>query len=258
MADLRAPVPARPPWLTASVNAGSAHRMGARPVAVVVPDAGRSPVAAAFLQLRRRATATVVSLLGQDMSPLPAGRPPFRLLARDDDVATELAGGVLRLLDGVRGPWRLRLAGLPLGDPTMRVFAARLPTAVSGNARSHGLVDDLDDRGRVERSRDPGKVERWLSWLLDRSPDRGARDFLRACARLHAAIGQLEVAAAGRSGHRAVLLTLVDGADRWPWWGAADDRVPPTRMGAPLVSLTATGGSWLSSAGPVSSRTGAR
>jgi hypothetical protein len=55
--------------------------------------------------------------------------------------------------------------------------------------------------------------------------------FVRAAARLHAAIGQLEVAAA--DGH--VLLTLVDGDDRWPWWTSGD---AVTGMGAPLVSLT--------------------
>ena len=44
-------------------------------------------------------------------------------------------------------------------------------------------------------------------------PDPRAREFLRAAARLHAAIGQLEVAVVpDGDGPRAALLTLVDGA----------------------------------------------
>ena len=45
MADLRAPVTARGPWLTAVLNAGAARRGGGRPVAVVVgpPQGARTP-----------------------------------------------------------------------------------------------------------------------------------------------------------------------------------------------------------------------
>src|SRR3712207_8354697 len=70
-------------------------------------------------------------------------------------------------------------------------------------------------------------------------PDRRTRTALRVTARLHAAIGQVELAI-GADGDRG-LLTLVDGADRRPWWGtpAAAWR---TEMGAPLVSLTLSGG----------------
>ena len=53
-----------------------------------------------------------------------------------------------------------------------------------------------------------------------RAPIPRARAFLRATARLHAAIGQVELAVvADGDTLRAGLLTLVDGADRWPWWG---------------------------------------
>ena len=39
------------------------------------------------------------------------------------------------------------------------------------------------------------------------------------------------------------LLTLVDGADRWPWWGG-DVGGCGTEMGAPLVGLTAPARGW--------------
>ncbi len=63
--------------------------------------------------------------------------------------------------------------------------------------------------------------------------------FLRAAARLHASIGRLEVAVVtDGDALRAGLLTLVDGEDRWPWWGHSSIGGLGTSMGVPLVSLT--------------------
>jgi hypothetical protein len=250
MAAVRAPIPARGPWLTTVLNVGrwsaAPVPIGSRPVAVVVePHAQERPVAAAFLTLRRHGPVATVRLLGQDTQPGPDGRPPARLLARDDDAADLLAAGILQLLRSVRGPWRLCLAGLPLGDPTLRALAAALPGSVLANVRSRRLVDDLDGRGGLSpvRSRDPRVLERWLPALLDREANPDRRRFLRATARLHAAIGQVDlaVAADGRR-PRAALLTLVDGDDRWPWWGCTDAGGLRTEMGAPLVTFTARAG----------------
>jgi hypothetical protein len=227
---LRAPVTARAPWLTAVLNVQATRRFGPRPVAVVVePHRPGRPLGFALLQLRRRGLRTEVSMLGDGIALLPGGRPTARLLARDDDAASRLADGILGLLDGLRRPWSLRLAGLPLGDPTARHLAARLPTAVLANERSTLLVDELDDAGEVERSTDPAVVDRWL-------PQLRAPDLLRTAARVHAAIGQLELAV----GPGALLLTLVDGADRWPWWGSGGGT--RSQMGSPLVGLSETGG----------------
>jgi hypothetical protein len=238
MAALRVPVTARGPWLTAVLNAGG--RIGSRPVAVVVePHRQGRPEGVALLALRRRGLRTEVTALGADAVPQPGGRPPARLFARDEASAELLADGVLGLLYGLRGPWTLRLTGLPLGDPTARALAERLPTALLGNSRSQRLVDELDAVGPVERSRDPRMLERQLPTLLARAPDRPARQFLRTAARVHAAIGQLEVAVVrGDDGPRAVLLTLVDGADRWPWHGFCEGAGLRTEMGSPLVGLT--------------------
>ena len=86
-------------------------------------------------------------------------------------------------------------------------------------------------------------METWLPALLAREPDVPARRFLRAAARLHAAIGQLEVAVVADGDRlRAALLTLVDGDDRWPWWGFSDVGGLRTAMGSPLVCFTARGG----------------
>ncbi len=244
MARLSAPPTARAPWLTVVLNEGAARRRSGRPVAVVVDGAaGAPPLAAAFLLVRRRGPVTVVELLGQSAGPLPGGRPTARLLAGDDASAERLATGVVGLLDALHGPVSLRLAGLPLGDPTARALAARLPTAVLANVRSVRLVDDLDAAGPVERSRDPRVVERLLPALLDAEPDRRSRGLLRAAARLHAAIGQLEVAVlADGDVLRGALLTLVDGADRWPWWGTGAGL--GAEMGAPLVGLAVPARSW--------------
>jgi hypothetical protein len=246
MADLRAPVTSRGPWLTAVLNEGAARRGAGRPVAVVVePHAQGRPEAVAFLLLRRRGAAVRITMLGDGVGPVPGGRPPARLLARDERAAELLAAGIWTLLGTVRGFRRLCLAGLPLGDPTARALSARLPDGLIANARSTGTVDDLDEVGGVVRSRDPRDLERWLPGLLARQPTARARSFLRATARLHAAIGQLEVAVLpGGEGPRAALLTLVDGADRWPWWGWTDVGGLGAAMGAPVVTLTDPARGW--------------
>jgi hypothetical protein len=240
MAALGAPVTAQGPWLTAVLNEGAARNPRARPVAVVVEShpQGR-PEAVAFLTIRRRGTVTTVTLLGDGTPPVPGGLPPFRLPARDEAAAERLADGILELMDTLRGPRALRLAGLPLGDPTLRALAARVPSAVVANSRSSRLVDELDAAGSVVRSRDPRVLERELPALLEREPDRRARRFLRAAARLHASIGGLEVAVVAEGGVvRARLLTLVDGGARWTWWGSSDVGGLRTELGAPLVRLT--------------------
>ena len=241
MAELRAPVTSRGPWLTAALNTGAAHRFSGRPVAVVV-EAHRQgrPDAAAFLLVRRRGPLAVVSLLGG--AHTPPGGPPSRLPARDEELAARLADGIAGFLTSLRRPRQLRLAGLPLGDPTARLLAARLPDGVLATGRTAALVDDLDD---AERSSEPRVLERWLPELLGKERNPRAREFLRAAARLHAAIGQLEVAVV-RDGDtaRAALLTLVEGADRRPWWGFRDGGPLETALGAPAVRLTAPAPDW--------------
>ncbi|SDO32367.1 hypothetical protein [Geodermatophilus sp. DSM 45219] len=232
LAALRAPVTARAPWLTAALVLGATGpRPRPRPVAVVVddPDGRGAPRALAALVLRGgpRLTAT---LLGDGL-PVPVGAAPARLPARDDAAAGQLAAGVLGVLDRLRRPWTLRLAGLPLGDPTLRAIGRLRPEAAFATARSARLVDALDAAGPVRRTTDPAEVERGLAALLTREPDRRTRAALRTTARLHAAIGQVELATVPDGG----LLTLLDGPERRPWWGTPG---LPTEPGAPLVTLT--------------------
>jgi hypothetical protein len=248
MTDLAAPVPARGPWLTVALNAQSARRFSrtsARAVVVEAPGLSRSD-GVALLSFRRRGVATAVTLLGADAGPLPEGRPQNRLLARDDEAAARLAAGVVQLLDDLRGPWTLRLAGLPLGDPTVRRLAASLPDSSLSTTRSRRLVDELDAVAEVQRSRDPAQLERWLPAVLARVP-APQRTFVRAAARVHAAIDQLEVAVVpGAGGPAALLLTLLDrrpdGEDRWPWWGSTDVGGLRRELGSPWVALTASAG----------------
>ena len=265
-ADLAAPVPARGPWLTAALNVQSAHPLArVRPTAVVVersrPPAGPPRELASgggqggpptdgvvLLSLRRRGIATSVTLLGagSDVGPLPEGRPAARLYARDDDVARQLAAGVVDLLSGLRTPWTLRLAGLPLGDPTLRHLSAALPDSSTATTRSRRLVDELDTVADVRRSRAPAALERALPAVLAAVPEQ-QRAFVRATARLHASIGQLEVAVVpGPDGPAAVLLTLLDGGPRgedpWPWLGASDVGGLRRELGSPTAELTASAG----------------
>jgi len=248
MSALAVPVTARGPWLTAALNVTSAPvlRPDRARAVVVEPQLEGRPDGLALLSFRRRGPVTAVSLLGTRPGPLPEGRPQCRLYARDPAVADRLADGVLDLLAGLRGPWTLRLAGLPLGDATLRALIAGLPDAATATTRSRSLVDELDSVGEVRRSTDPAALERVLRALLPRVP-ADQRAFVRAAARLHAAIGALEVAVVHRGDDvAAVLLTLLGhgpaGTDRWPWWGWSDVGGLRRELGSPWASLTASRG----------------
>ncbi|TKJ16712.1 hypothetical protein [Blastococcus sp. CCUG 61487] len=234
---VRAPVTARAPWLTTVLDT----RAGS-PVAVVVETPQRTAVAAAaFLHVRRRGLVARVTALGDGPAPLPGGRPTTRLLARDEEAAGHLADGITDVVQGLRGPWSLRLAGLPLGDPTSRRVAARFTEGRTATRRSTGLVDELDALGPVVRSRDARQLERWLPLLLAAEPDRRVREFVRAAARLHAVTGELEVAVvpdASGEGVRSGLLTLLDRDDRWPWWGPPGAAGLRPERGAPLAEVS--------------------
>ncbi len=238
-----APLSARASWTTTALNVATARRRPGRPVAVVVDPEGRqSPVAAAFLLLRRRGGRTSVTLLGAGF-PAPPGRPSARLPAVDDDAADALARGIAGLLGTERGPWSLDLADLPLGDPTARRLAARFPTASLATARTTALVDELDGSGPVVRSRDPRDLERELPALLAEEPDPGARAFLRAAARVHAAAGRLELAV--RPGRPGALLSLVDGDECRPWWATPELPGVRTERGAPSAGISVPARAWL-------------
>jgi hypothetical protein len=212
---------------------------------VVEDDPLDPPVAAAFLTLHRRGARTTVRLLGQGPAPLPGGRPASRLLARDDAAADRLADGLLELLGNVRGAWSLELRGLPMGDPVVRALAERVPEAVVANVRSSRLLDRLDSCGvPVARGSGPRWIDERLPGVLARERDPQVRQALRVLARWHAAAGELELALAGSEGRepQAALLTLLDGADRWPWWGWSDVGGLGEEPGAPLVGVAARGG----------------
>ena len=131
-----------------------------------------------------------------------------------------------------------------MGDPTSRALGALRPDAAFGNVRSSRLVDRLNSLGGpVTRSRDPHEVERPLPALLAAQPGPDAARTLRATARLHAAIGQVEIAVVTEGHHlRAALLSLVEGADRQPWVSCGEPGAVGREMGAPTSSLRLAGG----------------
>ena len=258
ISDLASPVTARGPWLTAVLNSLSASPLARdRPRALVTEQPQGRLDGLALLSFRRRGPATAVSLLGDAARPVPGGGPSSRLYARDDDAASRLAEAVSDQLHQLRGPWTLRLAGLPMGDPTLGRLAAALPTASIANSRSRRLVDELDAVPGTVRTTDPAEVERRLPALLSRLPTAD-RPFARASARLHAAIGALEVAVVpaaagiGAGGIAAGLVTLLDTGGsgtpgspaRWPWWGWSEVGGLRSELGSPVVALTASAGLW--------------
>ncbi|MGY1693494.1 hypothetical protein ACI780_01180 [Geodermatophilus sp. SYSU D00814] len=244
---VRAPLTASAPWLTTVLSVQAARRPRLVPAAVVVePHRPGPPDALALLALATSGPVVTATLLGDGL-PVPGGRPAARLPARDEDAAARLAAGLLGLLTSLRRPWRMRLAGLPLGDPTVRALGRLRPDAVVATARSRRLVDDLATvPGRLVRSRDARAVDAALPALLAGERDPRARDLVRAAARLHAALGRLEVATVTDGGRpRAALLTLLDGdpagGDRLPWWGRAASEGLREEAGAPLVGVSVVG-----------------
>lgn len=107
----------RPPWLS-----GWYASTGARSAAVLVRRRGEV-VGLACLALRQTGPLITVTLAGD--GPSDYGRLP----ATDDDAASALADGVLDVLAGIRTPWRLRLAQLPVADPVARRLVDALPGA---------------------------------------------------------------------------------------------------------------------------------
>ena len=221
----RAGSPPAAPWLTAVLNAGPPAARPSGPVAVVVeahrpgaPRGGRVPArcAAGAASPSSRCSATAVG-------PVPGGRPPARLLARDELPPTLLADGIVDLLGALRRSLAAAAGRAAAGRPDR---AARslpgCPRPCSPTSRSPRLVDELDDVGVVAQH-----ATRRARAVAARAAGRGrsaGRRFLRAAARLHAAIG------AGRGGRvadgpsAAACSRCVDGADRWPWWGTV---LPP-------------------------------
>ncbi|MBM7805787.1 hypothetical protein JOD57_001624 [Geodermatophilus bullaregiensis] len=242
---LAVPVTAGAPWLTTVLSVQSVHRRPRLvPVAVVVgPHRSGRPDALALLALATAGPAVTATLLGDGL-PVPGGRPPARLLARDEDAAERLAAGVLGALTALRRPWRLRLAGLPMGDPTVRALGRLRPDARMATARTTRLVDALDDvpGAPVVRSRDARDLDRVLPALLAGERSARVRDHVRAAARLHAALGRVEVATLSEGGRLcAGLLTLLDGEDRLPWWGWSRVGGLDGAAGAPSVGFAVGG-----------------
>jgi CelD/BcsL family acetyltransferase involved in cellulose biosynthesis len=111
-----APFCARALWLSAWYE-----QARSRPVVLLVEAMG-VPVAMACLAVQRAGPVRTIRLAGH--GPSDYGRLP----ARDPVAAAALAAGIVDWLGGLRGPWRLDLAQLPVGDPV----AGRLLTALSG------------------------------------------------------------------------------------------------------------------------------
>ena len=118
------PLSARPPWTTTWLRAFPS----ARPVTVVAGTGGRVD-GLACLAVTRTGPVRTVTLAGD--GPSDYGRLP----ARDPAAAAALAEGIAGYLAGLRGPWRLRLAQLPIDDPVAARLAELLPAARVGEGQ---------------------------------------------------------------------------------------------------------------------------
>ena len=262
MAALRAPVPARGPWLTAVLDAGAA-----RPAR----GAGRSPSSSSRTgRAGRRRVAFLAA------APPRARRRRSRCSGRHRAAAARAAAGPAArratpraaelLADGdrstcspaLRGPWTLRLAGLPLGDPTLAALAR--PAADGGRRQrpQHAGWSTSSTGCRRRRAAHPRPracVDRWLPAPAGRRA-RPARPAVparrRAAARRDRPAGARgrprRAAGCGRAAHpgrRRRPLALV---------GPPRTRGLRTEMGAPLVEPRRAGRRRLARAGRLSPR----
>lgn len=149
LVDTATPFCAQGPWLATWLAAAPA-----RPLAVVAgaPDA---PTGLACLGIRWAGPLRTVILAGD--GPSDYGRLPVR----DASAAEALARGVAGVLRGLRGPWRLRLAQLPVADPVALRLRDLLPGA------------------RLE----PGQGCPYMAFGDDRSPQRCLSARVRRAAR---------------------------------------------------------------------------
>lgn len=132
------PFSARSTWLSAWYA-----RSDARPVAVWVGEDGE-PVGLALLAIQRSGPVRRIVLCGH--GPSDYGRLPLR----DAEAAGELAQGIVEVLARLRGPWRLVLAQLPVGDPVAKALTQTLAGARIEAAQPSPRLLFGDDR-RVER-----------------------------------------------------------------------------------------------------------
>ncbi|MGE3358762.1 MAG: GNAT family N-acetyltransferase [Acidimicrobiia bacterium] len=116
--DLGAPVAARPPWLLA----WSSARTDWEPLTFLVRRSARARIEAAALLAQRDGEVTSLVALGDG----PIAVAP--LFARSTAGARTLAAGVAEHLDGLDGPWELRIGQLPAHSP----LTGALVDAVSG------------------------------------------------------------------------------------------------------------------------------
>ena len=133
-----APFSTRSMWLSAWYM-----HFRAQPVAVCVWEGGEA-VGLAFLAIQRRGPIRSVVLSGH--GPGDYGR----LYLRTADAAADLAQGIIDVLDRVRGPWRLVLAQLPVGDPVAAALTDALVGARLEPAQASPKLVFGEDR-RIER-----------------------------------------------------------------------------------------------------------
>ncbi len=116
--ETSAPIMARRPWLEEWIRYYPDHE----PWAVYVEGRRGLQAAALLARLRRRGVLEMVRM-GHGVTD------HARLPCRDQESARLLAEAVSSELEATRGPWRLFLGQLPVGDPVARGIAATLSTA---------------------------------------------------------------------------------------------------------------------------------
>jgi len=116
--ETSAPIMARRPWLATWVSCYPDHE----PWTIYV-EGPRGLEAAALLARRRRRGVLEIVRMGHGATD------HARLPSRDQRSARILAEAISSALEATRGPWRLFLGQLPVGDPVTKEIVATLPTA---------------------------------------------------------------------------------------------------------------------------------
>jgi CelD/BcsL family acetyltransferase involved in cellulose biosynthesis len=175
------PVTARRPWLATWLSS-----FPYEPLVLVILGGDRLEAAALLAQRRRHGVTEVVA-----MGHGPSDRVAFP--SRGPEASLALSQAMAGYLLGLKGPWRLAVGHLPVGDPVATALAGGLPFGqLIGGADSPALRFGEERTLRGYVSRNHHQQVRRVTNRMEREGLAPAFEHLREPADLRAALPEVE------------------------------------------------------------------
>jgi len=213
--ETSAPIMARRPWLETWVSCYPDHE----PWTIYV-EGPRGLEAAALLARRRRRGVLEIVRMGHGATD------HARLPSRDQRSARILAEAISLALEATRGPWRLFLGQLPVGDPVTKEIVATLPTAAlvpsdgspTVRLEQGGSIDEF--LSRKMRSNLRTRMNRLQREGLSEEFSRGSAEpqRLRRCCRRRSGCGGRGMPSS--DGAASSMIPGICRSGAWCWWNS--------------------------------------